>query len=155
MDLYNTTTLTEKQKQEIIALWNTEYPIKLALASLHAFNEYLHTLSDKQHLLLVDLEDRVKGWLVYFKRDQEPCFAMLLDASLQGQGWGSKFLNRAKANHSELNGWVIDNNKTLKKNGQPYKSPIGFYRKNGFAIREDVKFDNKGIQGIKVTWKST
>jgi GNAT superfamily N-acetyltransferase len=57
-------------------------------------------------------------WLIYFVRDNEQCFAMLLDSSLQGQGLGSKFLNLAKERTSELNGWVIDNDNEPKQNGE-------------------------------------
>jgi hypothetical protein len=54
-----------------------------------------------------------------------------------------------------LNGWVIDNDKEPKQNGETYKSPIGFYRKNGFEIRSDIQLKKKGINGIKVTWELT
>ncbi len=155
MDFSETSTLTEKQKNEIIELWNNEYPKELAHTGLIDFDAYLHALSDKNYLLLCDKSGAIKGWFIYFRRDNEQCFAMLLDVSLQGQGWGSKFLNLAKERTSELNGWVIDHNNTLKKNGKNYKSPIGFYRKNGFAIREDIQFKKNNINGIKVIWKST
>jgi GNAT superfamily N-acetyltransferase len=148
-------TLNEKQKLGIIKLWNNEYPKELSQNSLSEFDQYLLTLSDKNHILLSDNSGDVKGWLIYFVRDNEQCFAMLLDSSLQGQGLGSKLLNLAKERNSELNGWVIDNDKEPKQNGETYKSPIGFYRKNGFEIRSDIQLKKKGINGIKVTWELT
>jgi GNAT superfamily N-acetyltransferase len=148
-------TLNEKQKLEIIELWNNEYPKELSHNSLSEFDQYLLTLSDKSHILLSDKNGAVKGWLIYFVRDNEQCFAMLLDSSLQGQGLGSKFLNLAKERNSELNGWVIDNDNEPKENGENYKSPIGFYRKNGFEIRTDIQLKKKSINGIKVIWKSS
>lgn len=155
MEFTELKTLSEKQKLEIIDLWNNEYPKKLSHPSLTEFDQYLDTLSDKNHLLLSDENRAVKGWLVYFVRDDEQSFAMLLDSSLQGKGWGSKFLNLAKARNSELNGWVIDHNNDTKQNGEIYASPIEFYRKNGFEIRTDIPLKNKNINGIKVRWKST
>jgi len=154
MNFTTTKILSEKQKLEIIRLWNEEYPKELSHSNLSDFDQYLQGLSDPNHILLSDENERVRGWLIYFIRDNEQCFAMLLDSSLQGQGWGSKFLNLAKAQNTELNGWVIDNDNEPKHNGENYKSPIDFYRKNDFEIRMDVQLKKKNINGIKVTWKS-
>ncbi|MCW5909980.1 MAG: GNAT family N-acetyltransferase [Cyclobacteriaceae bacterium] len=154
MSFTETNILDKNQKSDILRLWNAEYPKALSLAGITEFEQYLQTLSGKNHILLSDENGTVKGWLVYFIRDNEQCFAMLLDSSLQGHGWGSKFLNMAKERNSELNGWVIDNNNETKQNGKNYKSPIDFYRKNGFKVRADVQLKKKNINGIKVTWKS-
>lgn len=78
---------------------------------------------------------------------------MLLDSSLQGQGFGSRFLTLAKERYSELNGWVIDNDNEPKQNGETYKSPIEFYRKNSFEILGDIQLKKKNINGIRVVWK--
>jgi hypothetical protein len=154
MNLTETKILSQKQKLEMIELWNSEYPKELSLSGLTEFEQYLQTLSERHYILLSNENGIVKGWLIYFVRDHEQCFAMLLDSSLQGQGWGSKFLNLAKERNVELNGWVIDNDSELKQNGETYKSPIGFYRKNNFEIRTDIQLKKKNINGIKVTWKS-
>ncbi|WP_335965051.1 GNAT family N-acetyltransferase [Galbibacter sp. PAP.153] len=155
MNFTETEILNEKQKLEVIQLWNSEYPKGLSLLNLVEFDQYLDKLSDKNHILLFDENETVKGWLIYFIRDNEQCFAMLVDFSLQGQGLGSRFLNLAKERNSELNGWVIDNDDEPKQNGENYLSPIGFYRKNGFEIRTDIQLKKKNINGIKVIWKST
>src|SRR3989337_271677 len=89
-------TLNDRQKLGIIEMWNNEYPKELSLDGLAEFDQYLNTLSDKNHLLLSDENGTVKGWLIYFVRSNEQCFVMLLDSSLQGQGLGSKFLSLAK-----------------------------------------------------------
>ncbi len=147
-------TLNEKQKLQIIELWNNEYPKELSLPGLTEFDQYLDTLSDRNHILLSDENGTVKGWLIYFVRDNKQCFAMLVDSSLQGRGLGSKFLNLAKERNSELNGWVIDTNNEPKQNGENYLSPIGFYRKNDFEIQTDIQLKKKDINGIRVIWKS-
>lgn len=154
MNILETQSLDEKQMLEIIDLWNEEYPQALSLTGLSDFEQYLQTLFDKHYILLSDKDGTVRGWLVYFVRENEQCFAMLLDPSIQGQGWGSKLLDLAKQRNSELNGWVIDNNKALKRNGHHYLSPIGFYLKNGFEVRTAMQTNKKGIDGIRVTWKS-
>lgn len=154
MNLIETQSLNEKQMLEIIDLWNGEYPQALSLTGLTDFEQYLQTLSDKYHILLSDKDGAVKGWLIYFVRENEQCFAMLLDSSIQGQGWGSKLLDLAKKRNSELHGWVIDSDRASKQNGQHYLSPIKFYLKNGFEIRADIQSNKKGINGIRVTWKS-
>lgn len=145
--------LSEGQKHQIIELWNKEYPRKLFYSKLTEFDQYLNNLADKHHIILSDESGKVKGWLVYFIRNKERWFAMILDSSVQGQGWGSKFLDLAKQNNTELNGWVIDKDTELKQNGEIYKSPIGFYEKNGFQILSDTHIIFKDLNGIKVRWK--
>jgi GNAT superfamily N-acetyltransferase len=153
MNITQTEQLNKKQKLEILGLWNAEYPADLMLLDVAAFEEYLAHLSDRHHLLLTDVSGAVLGWLIDFIRDGERNFAMLLHPSLQGKGFGSRLLDCAKKNNSELNGWVIDTNDLPKQNGTFYKSPIGFYKKNGFAIHPGVKLEKKGINGIKVRWQ--
>lgn len=153
MEFTETKILNKRQKRDIIFLWNQEYPKKLQLPTLIDFESYLQGLGDKNHIILTDETNSVRGWLMYFIRDGERWFAMLIDASQQGKGLGSKFLNLAKRRNKELNGWVIDNDKETKENGHNYKSPIGFYQKNGFEILDEIKLEKKEIKGIKVRWK--
>lgn len=153
IEIKRTEHLTEKQKKNILTLWNEEYPEALRLSDVNAFDVYLEGLSDKHHLLVVDDKADVVGWLIGFIRDNERCFAMLLHASLQGKGYGTKLLDLAKQTNAELNGWVIDNNEHQKRNGQNYKSPTGFYKKNDFEIIPGIQSKKNGINGIKVRWK--
>lgn len=155
MQIKRTEQLTKKQKKNILALWNEEYPEALSLSDISAFDGYLEGLSDKHHLLVINGKEDVAGWLIDFIRDDERCFAMLLHASLQGKGYGTKLLHLAKQTNAELNGWVIDNNEQQKQNGQSYKSPIGFYKKNNFEIVPDIQSKKNGIKGIKVRWKKS
>ena len=154
MEITKSASLSRQQKLDIIELWNQEYPEALSLSGLDAFDDYLQNLSDKHHLILSDEAGTVMGWLICFIRDNERCFAMLLNASLQGKGWGSRLLNLAKAYNSELIGWVIDHDTEPKQNGENYKSPIEFYRKNGFEILSHVQWKKKNINGIKVRWQA-
>lgn len=152
MEIIKSEILTPDQKEEIVNLWNNEYPKDLSLAGVAAFDEYLKKLSDKHYLLII-WQGRILGWLVYFLRDGERCFAMLLDPLVQGRGLGSALLNKAKEYNPELIGWVIDTNEHLKNDGSYYKSPIAFYEKAGFDILADVVTKKNGIDGIRVRWK--
>jgi GNAT superfamily N-acetyltransferase len=149
-----TKELTQREKLEIIKLWNQEYPRAMAHAEFSDFEKYLQGLAEVHHILLFEEEEHVLGWLIYFLRDNEQGFALLLDSSLQGKGWGSKILDRAKELNSELNGWVVDHEGELKQNGKPYRSPTEFYRRNGFEIRQDIQRTMKDVSCIKVIWKS-
>lgn len=153
MKFIETINLSKEQKKQILDLWNQEYPEKLSLLNVAAFEQYLQDLGDKRHLILCDEHGTVKGWLITFVRDKERYFAMILDSSIQGKGWGSRFLDRAKESNSELNGWVLDHSTELKQSGEKYISPIGFYEKNGFKILSESTTVKEGITGIKVTWK--
>ena len=147
--------LTNQQKREVLNLWNTEYPVKLFLPNISEFDEYLEPLTEKSHTLLIDEDGTIKGWLILFVRDNEQCFALILDSSLQGKGWGSKFLDWAKGRKQELIGWVVDNDDELKRNGEYYKSPILFYKKNNFEIHPEIQLIKKEVKGIKVIWRSS
>jgi len=153
MEFVETKFLDRAQKKSVVALWNQEYPKKLGLPTIGDFENYLKGHKDKNHIILMDEHGALKGWLLYFVRDGDRCFAMLLDASLQGQGWGSKFLDLAKQRNDELNGWVIPNNNETKSNGANYRSPVGFYLRNDFEVLNDEELEKNGITGIKVRWK--
>ncbi len=153
MRFIETQTLSEKQKYEIIGLWNKEYPQKIAYSALAEFDQYLDGLLDKHYIILADEEETLKGWMVYFIRDQERWFAMIMDSSMQGKGLGSQFLDLAKKNNTVLNGWVIDYDRELKQNGEYYKSPIGFYKKNDFQVLTDIRLEFKEMSGVKVKWE--
>jgi GNAT superfamily N-acetyltransferase len=153
MEIINSDSLTKDQKRQILNLWNNEYPKDLSLAGVDGFDAYLEKLSDKHHLLIVN-QDEVEGWLIYFIRDGERCFAMLLDPRVQGKGLGRALLEKAKQYNAVLVGWVIKGNDHLKNDGSFYKSPVDFYEKAGFKILADVITEKNGIKGIQVRWEA-
>ena len=152
MEIVNSDSLTTDQKRQIVNLWNNEYPKDLSLAGVEGFDAYLEKLADKHHLLIVE-HGQVVGWLIYFIRDGERCFAMILDPSVQGKGLGTALLGKAKEYNSVLVGWVIEANDHLKNDGTFYTSPVNFYKKAGFKILADVVTDKNGIKGIQVRWE--
>ncbi len=153
MKIIHTDSLTSRQKEQIVNLWNDQYPKDLSLDGVKGFDEYLDKLSDKHHLLLID-ENEIFGWLIYFMRDGERCFAMLLDPRLQGKGMGTALLRKAMELNTELVGWVIDTNDHLKNDGSFYRSPVEFYKKVGFDVLADVVTEKNGIRGIRVFWRA-
>lgn len=155
MKFINRTVLSNEEKLQILALWNKEYPEKLSYNSVTEFENYLNNLAQQSHILLVDQNHIIKGWYVDFIRDNEKWFAIILDNSLHGKGWGSKLLALAKQKENELNGWFIDHNNDQKKNGTFYQSPLNFYLKNDFKIVSEKRLELEKISAVKINWKKS
>lgn len=147
--------LTELEKQEILKLWNAEYPEKLSYHTKEAFDEYLKKLTEQSHILLIDVDKRIMGWYFDFKRDSEKWFAIILNSNIQGKGFGTKMLELAKQKENELNGWVIDHSSDKKKSGDFYVSPLGFYLNNGFEVLKEERLASDKISAVKIRWKKT
>ncbi len=146
--------LTNEQREIICKLWNNEYPKKLAHENIMRFDEYLNSLTDTEHYLLFDESGKLNGWGIKFIRDNETWFAIIIDSKVHGKGLGTLLLDKLKKANKELNGWVIDHEKDVKQNGEQYRSPIEFYKKNEFIILEDSRIENEKIAAIKIHWKS-
>lgn len=152
MNLIETPSLNPRQKELLCKLWNQEYPEKLAYNTSADFENYLNSLMDSCHFILYDDEGNLQGWAFTFLREGEKWFGLIIDSSMHGQGKGTLLLNRLKEKEKALNGWVIDHGKDLKKNGEPYKSPVNFYTKNGFSICNDQRLDTPKISAVKIKW---
>ncbi|MCL6265746.1 GNAT family N-acetyltransferase [Flagellimonas sp. 2012CJ39-3] len=100
-----------------------------------------------------DASEKIQAWYFDFTRENEKWFAIILSSKVQGKGLGTKILNMAKQKESILNGWVIDHNKDHKRNGQPYKSPLGFYLKHGFKKIPETRLELDHISAVKIKWK--
>ena len=147
-----TRTLNIPQKTALLNLWNREAPTNIAHDSISSLEGYLNSLEDARYTLVLDDEQQINGWFVDFNREGERWFAMLLDTSIQGHGVGSELLNRVKAFHNNLNGWVIDHNNDKKINGENYRSPIKFYLKNEFNMIPYVRLETDKLSAVKITW---
>jgi GNAT superfamily N-acetyltransferase len=155
VNIQRTKILTSSQKQDLFELWNKEYPRDLKYENIKDFEDYLKPLKDLNSILLLDENEKIKGWYFDFLRENERWFAVILDSNIQGQNFGTQILNLSKVENTELNGWVIKSETYLKDNGEPYNSPIEFYRKNGFKILEETKLETDNISAIKVKWFKT
>ena len=150
MERIVTPRLTKLQKEEIMQLWNKEYPKELVYDNLEEFDAYLDKLSNKSHTLIA-AGQKIKGWCLDFTRENEKWFAMIIHSSVQGQGFGTALLHAAKQKTAVLNGWVIADNTYRKLNGEAYNSPLEFYIKNGFKIITGEILDAK-ISAVKIRW---
>lgn len=147
--------LTPNQKSQIFELWNKEYPSNLKFTNIKELEDYLDKLENQNHILLLDESDKIKGWYFDFIREGQRWFATILDSEFQGKSYGTQFLELAKQERLELNGWVIKSDKYKKTNDQPYKSPIEFYIKNGFKVFEDIQLNTDKISALKIAWTKT
>ncbi len=136
----------------MLELWNNEYPEKLNYNNLFQFEEYLAELTGITHFLLIENKDSIMGWAYSFIRNDEKWFAIILSEKQQGKGHGSELLAHLKQSDNQLNGWVIDHNNDLIKNGKVYKSPLVFYLKNGFEIIENERLELDKISAVKIQW---
>lgn len=152
MRIIKSKNLNSEQKQEIFKLWNKEYPVNLEYNDISEFEDYLSKLKDQNHLLLIDENDRVKGWYFDFLRDNERWFVAILDSNTQGMKFGTKLMELAKRDNEELNGWVIHSSTYIKANGEAYLSPIEFYKKHGFNVLDKIELKNDQINAIKIKW---
>jgi len=152
MKLIRTNTVSPKLKSQILHLWNTEYPQKLNYMAVTDFNSYLENLAEPFHLILIDAEENVRGWYFDFIREGEKWFAIIIDPTLHGEGYGTKLLNLAKEKEPVLNGWVIDKNEGVKRNGKPYNSPMEFYLKNGFKLLPEIRLALSNLSAVKIQW---
>lgn len=146
-------SITDTEKQQLYELWNNEYPKQLSYNNISELDNYLNDLESHEHTILLDQESRIKGWCFKFDRDNARWFAIIIDRSLFGKGFGSKLLHHAKQNENELNGWVIDSHEEETINGYKYRSPLNFYLKNGFHILENNRFEKDKISAVQVQWK--
>lgn len=147
-----TKELTAPQKEAVLRIWNEQYGVKL-MKTMEGLEEYLSNLGNVQHFMMYDEADALSGWAATFDRDGERWFAIIMDGSVQGKGYGRLLLNALKEHESVLNGWVTDHDRDVKRNGQLYRSPMGFYVKNGFEVLEDVRLETEELSVVKIRWK--
>lgn len=152
MKIVRQTELNNKQKEKILELWNNEYPEKLAYNSIADFENYLNKLTEQNHYLLVDENEKINGWATTFIRENEKWFAIIVSEKLHGKGFGTKILNELKNNENALNGWVIDHNSDKKINGNFYQSPLKFYLKNGFKTLAETRLELEIMSAVKIKW---
>ena len=137
--------LTTDQTLQIDRLWNELYPIKLN----NRFKTLLDSTKQQDHLLLLDENDEIIGWAVAFLRDNETWFSILVSDHNQNKGYGKMLIETLKQNYSNLCGWVIDHNNDLKADGSHYFTPMEFYIKHGFVVRQE-RFETDLISAAKI-----
>ena len=151
MKIEETSALSHAQALAVLQLWNAEYPVTLQYNS-DGFAEYLEGLMKQKHYLLSD-ENGICGWAFTFSRDSEVWFAIIIDGSIHGKGYGSLLLNKLKEKEPALNGWAIDHNTAKKAGGAAYLSPLRFYLKNNFTFT-NTRLETEKLSAIKICWSA-
>ena len=116
--------LTAGEIRQVHRLWNQEYPVQLQHAGPADLGTYLNGLTDQHHLLLMTNTGMIAGWAFTFHRDGGKWFAIILDKSIHGMGYGSLLLDKLKQAEPVLWGWVIDHETDKKetKTDIPFKN---------------------------------
>lgn len=152
MPFLHTTSLSTNQKAAISKLWGKVFPSGLNFSDNWSFDQFLEPLQDV-HFTLVYNDVNMEACFIAFIRNDLRFFSILIDDAAQGKGLGATLLHRAKQRYHELNGWVVDNTDYLRPDGQPYRSPIAFYEKNGFSVIHEDRWDNEKLNSVKVRWR--
>lgn len=155
MKLQEKKTLEEQERKLLLQLWNDEYPIIISHSSLQSFNRYLDSLENVVHYLLMDLShnDIIKGWAFTFDRDNLRWFAIILSPTIQKKGIGRAMLKVLMTKEKSLNAWVIDHDRYMKSNGQPYLSPLPFYLKLGCEVSEKEASKSGNLSVVRINFE--
>jgi GNAT superfamily N-acetyltransferase len=141
------------QKKQLLEMWHDQYPEALAYKNIQSFEDYLISLKSPQHILVIGEDGDVKGWLTKMIREKKDWIALILDKSIQHQGYGSQLLDRVKSESDEINAWVVDHDNYKKADGNIYQSPLNFYIKNGFMVIPEERLEQSKITAVKSTWQ--
>lgn len=146
-----TTELQAADLQQLMHLWNAEFPVQISYSSPVELQAYLDGLEEVKHHLLMNEKGEIKGWFWLFERDNLPWFAMILSRDIQKQGWGKQLILWAQEECPFLNGWVVDHLDYRKADGSPYPSPLGFYTALGFRKSKD-RLEVEKLSVARISW---
>lgn len=153
MKIETTKYLDFHQKSHIFDLWNNEYPQQLSYESIENLEIYLNGISNPTHYFLSNQLDETVGWASTFSREGEIWFAIIINSEFHGKGYGKMLLDEMKIVENKLNGWVIDRDNEVKSNGELYRSPLDFYKKNDFKILSDIRLELELFSAVKIVWE--
>ncbi|MCB9251316.1 MAG: GNAT family N-acetyltransferase [Flavobacteriales bacterium] len=146
MEVVKTRMLTEGQQDQINDLWNSEYPAQLK----DRFKILLEGVENYLHYLILDPKGIVLAWAAYFEKENEIRFSLVVAKNAQGKGLGTLLLNFLKNDLEDYSGWVVHHNNYLKLSGEPYRSPLNFYLKNGFEVEHNSESKSDLLHAVKV-----
>lgn len=147
--ILKTKSLTKSQELKINDLWNDEYPTTLQTR----FTLLLEGVENFCHYLIESNENEVMAWAVYFEKDNELRFSIIVNKMFQKRGLGKMLVQQLKLDLNEFYGWVIDKETFAKSDGTFYRSPLLFYKKQGFEILANQRIDNEILSAVKIKWK--
>jgi GNAT superfamily N-acetyltransferase len=145
-------TLVESELQSLHVMWNSVFPVDIEYETVQETELFLAGLSKLRHIKAVE-SDHMIGWMGVFERHGECWFIILTSTGHQGQGIGSLLMKAAKEDEKELNGWIVLSEKHKLKGGADYRSPAGFYDKQGFVLNEKRSMAARGVESHHILWK--
>lgn len=153
MNTRSTKVLDKQQNKQLFELWNAEYPAILSYNGLNDFEKsYLNNLEDANHIVF-EINNTIIAWYFDFFRSHERWFGIIINSAYHSQGLGTQLLNKGKANNSSLCGWVVDHDNYKKQNGEVYRSPLSFYKKNDFITIPDQRIESGELSAVKIYWQ--
>jgi GNAT superfamily N-acetyltransferase len=146
MKIHRSISLNANQLNEIGALWNAEYPIKLK----DRFSLLLEGTTLTIHYYCTNESGQIIAWSVLFEKENDLRFSIIVASNYQKKGLGSALLMEMKKEGMTFSGWVIDHDTDLKSDGSYYRSPLNFYVKNGFRKDDSCRLDTEMISAVLV-----
>ena len=140
--------LSPSEFEQINYLWNVEYPINL----IDRFPLPLEGVKQYNHFIISDSDGSVLAWAVDFEKEGETRISIIVDSKCANKGLGSILINELKKSNATFYAWVIDHNRHLKSNNNPYLSPMNFYLKHGFKILHQHRIETEIISAVKIMW---
>ena len=107
-------------------------------------------------VITATLGDKLLGWLMVSFAENRGLyhFNMLVRRDFQRTGIGKQLLIKAKENFDELYGVVVPVNRYKRRDGTQYKTPIDFYKKNGFSLTGKKFTEYKVVQLVEIKWST-
>ena len=145
-------TLVESELQSIHAMWNSAFPLEIAYETVNETELFLAGLSKLRHIKAFESEQMI-GWMGIFERHGECWFIILASTAHQRKGTGTALIAKAKEDEEELNGWIVLSEEHKISSGAYYRSPAGFYEKQGFTLNENRSMTARGLESHHIQWK--
>jgi hypothetical protein len=76
------------------------------------------------------------------------CYYTISDYSKKGIG--RAILKHLVSEEKHLSAWVIDNDRYIKSNGQPYLSPLSFYLKLGCEVSKKEASKSGDLSVVRI-----
>ncbi|MHA2503663.1 MAG: GNAT family N-acetyltransferase [Candidatus Kariarchaeaceae archaeon] len=112
------------------------------------------TENERIRLILALDGDRLVGWLQLtpIKDTSKHHFNMLVDDKDHGRGIGTRLLTEAKKLEDELRGVMVPIEGYKRRDGLPYRSPVEFYKKNGFVLTGESWIEYGDVEIVGMIW---
>ncbi|MCE7735344.1 MAG: GNAT family N-acetyltransferase [Candidatus Heimdallarchaeota archaeon] len=107
-------------------------------------------------VILATSGDKLLGWLMVSFAENRGLyhFNMVVHREFQRVGIGKQLLIKAKENFDELYGVVVPVNRYKRRDGTQYKTPIEFYKQNGFSLTGKKFVEYRDVQLVEIKWST-